>query len=310
MTILQNITTKPNLNEYMEKVFNYHLYRLNNKDNMEKVKEGFRNVIKKDLELRKEKRLKESNYKDIFNLADLSKYEKQKNDIDRFDDKDNKFYKAVMNDINEDINHLVNNRDVNIIEAYEEFNFNYLFHENIGFREANIAKTLNRMGFVLDLDSYAIRDSKISIKFDSTNLIIFNINYSEIYGAEKIKKFKYDFKNGNLRNTTFSLSDTLTSLLELDHLLYSISNNYELNIENIIHNMESESKNILTEINSLINSIIEYQRTVKNKDLKSNDIIDKIISNTSIRKLQLDFETNNEELYEIKPIPKHLKKFS
>ncbi|WRM43417.1 hypothetical protein [Staphylococcus phage LY01] len=301
MTRIEEITTKPDLNSYMSEVFNYHFERIINNNYVENIINDFIDIIEKDIKFRNGS---QGNHKDIFKELDsdgIENIKELKSILSRFENKDNKFIKKIRKDINDKIDYIKNNKDKRIKNVFKS---KYDLPINI----VTNTKAINASVIIPRGNLYKNKGSikNIRVSFSPSNLITFNLHFSEIYGNEKVNKIKRDFRKdySSYNQTPISIMCKILNIDKDEQVLLE----YKFDLDNIYYNMTTDSKNKLNEISDLINSVINYQIQIKNKNLKSTKVIEIIKNNSNMRKLQLDYESNNEGKYEMEPIPRHLKK--
>ncbi|BDE75690.1 hypothetical protein [Staphylococcus phage S6] len=301
MTRIEEITTKPDLNSYMSEVFNYHFERIINNNYVESIADDFNDIIEKDIKFRNGS---QGNHKDIFKELDsdgIKNIKELESILSRFENENNKFIKKIKKDINDKIDHIKNNKDKRIKNKFKsKYNLpTYIVSDN---KIANTSVIIPRG----NLYKNEIGIKNIRVSFSTDNLLTFNLHFSEIYGDEKVNKIKRDFRKdySSYNETPIRIMCKILDIDEDNQVLLE----YKFDLDNIYYNMTTESKNKLNEMSDLINAIINYQIQIKNKNLKSTKVIEIIKNNSIMRKLQLDYETNNENKYEMEPIPRHLKK--
>lgn len=300
MTRIEEITTKPDLNSYMSEVFNYHFERIINNNYVENIADDFIDIIEKDIKFRNGI---QGNHKDIFKELDSDGI---KNIIDletilsRFENENNKFIKKIKKDINDKIDYIKNNKDKRIKNSFKN-KYSLPIHIVSNNKRVNASLIIPRSNLYNENNIKNIR-----VSFSQDNLITFSLYFSEIYGDEKVNKIKRDFRRNysSYNETPISI---MCKILDIDDDKQVLLE-YKFDLDNIYYNMTTESKNKLNEMSDLMNSVINYQIQIKNKNLKSAKVIEIIKNNSIMRKLQLDYESNNENKYEMEPIPKHLKK--
>ncbi|QQM14746.1 hypothetical protein CPT_MarsHill_212 [Staphylococcus phage MarsHill] len=309
MTLLENISTKPEINGYMEKVFNYHLAKIIENNYIDDIKESTIQVINKNLELMSDNKLNESSYRDIFNDPDTHTYEETKELFHNFNNKDNKFYKEINNQIDSKVDEIKNNKYKVILESFTGYN-DFDYDQKYSINKSSIINLFDIS--YLGADRFRRRKSKnCKIKFDPSNLVTLIFNYSEIYSlsTSDVDKIKRDFYSlYKDRDYDDSLIKTFEDIIPLDSYTRNKALSlYGLNLEKIMYNLDSDSKNKLIEVNNVITSIIKYQMYAKDKNNRTDNMISKVKNNSIMRKLQLDYESSNTDKYEIELVPKHLK---
>ncbi|QQO92864.1 hypothetical protein CPT_Madawaska_214 [Staphylococcus phage Madawaska] len=301
MTRIEEITTKPDLNSYMSEVFNYHFERIVNNNYVENIVSDFIDIIEKDIKFRNGS---QGNHKDIFEELDsdgIKNIKELESILSRFENEDNKFIKKIRKDINDKIDHIKNNKDKRIKNTFKS-KHDLPTNVVIDTRVINPSVIIPRSN--LYRNELGVKNIRVS--FSPDNLLTFNLHFSEIYGDEKVNKIKRDFRKdySSYNETPIRIMCKILNIDEDDQVLLE----YKFDLDNIYYNMTTESKNKLNEMSDLINSVINYQIQIKNKNLKSTKVIEIIKNNSIMRKLQLDYESNNENKYEMEPIPRHLKK--
>ncbi|QPI16933.1 hypothetical protein [Staphylococcus phage vB_StaM_SA1] len=306
MTRIEEIKTKPELNKYMTEVFNYHLRRVIDGNYVENIASEFKSMVNKDIEYRKNG-FNNPIHKDIFKDVDVNELEGIKGTreiLKEFKNKDNRYLKEIERELEETSDFIMNNKNLRIDRKFKNY-------EDL----SPITKDAIHNADIIDIIpfNYGLKDAYETLKnvfvtFSPDNQITFNCQFSRIYGEEKIKKSKYNFRS---RGGDF---EDRNDIVILKNILSIPSTNspavldYDFDINNIYYNLSPYSKRTLSELTVLMSSIIFYQKNIKNPNFKSLDVIELIKNNSRIRKLQLDYETNNENKYEIEPVPKHLKK--
>ncbi|QDJ97646.1 hypothetical protein PALS2_021 [Staphylococcus phage PALS_2] len=302
MTRIEEITTKPDLNSYMSEVFNYHFERIINNNYVESIASNFVDIMENDIKFRNEGQM---NHKDIFKELDsdgIKNIKEIESILSRFKNEDNKFIKKIRKDINDKIDYTKNNKDKRIKNVFKsKHNLPTYIIGNIKLVNASVIIPRSNLFYK---NENGIKNIRIS--FSPDNLLTFNLHFSEIYGDEKVNKIKRDFRKdySSYNETPISI---MCKILDIDDEKQVLLE-YKFDLDNIYYNMTTESKNNLNEMSDLMNSVINYQIQIKNKNLKSTKVIEIIKNNSIMRKLQLDYESNNENKYEMEPIPRHLKK--
>lgn len=310
MTIIENFTKKPDINEYMARVFEFHLNNIikeNRKENLiedcQKLFTDYRNKIARgDLEF--------DNFKDIFGDYEfLNLLEDQKLILNRLED--NKIAEDIKKEINEKIDEKVKNKYNSLLKKLDG-KYSYLY-KNLEEIKSDLEKNIELFNafFInapyLDFDKI----SSINLKIDNLNIFTFDISVSrEIYSG-KIFKYKW---NGNEPGVLLkNIKDYRGNVNQLDLFDkvtcgYFVDRNfsgYKIIKENFLHNLDSRSKDFLNRYTDLFEAMIEYQCFIKS-NVKTEQIIDKIKGDNKIRKVQLEFESSEESKYDLIPMPKHL----
>lgn len=302
--IIENIKTKPELNEYMGEVFSYHLNRFINvgKEELifkevERVIDLYNKIIGDDDQLEK------YGIKDILDDAKDDDFEKHYNFINLLEEEfkeDEPISSFLKDKANNDVIKIKNSK-----KEYVKKHFDGSYSFNLSLHKVDLFEPF------FGLSVRNIRSPKcnrIELKFDATNIASFKSRVFEIYGEEKIRKVRWSTDGGLW--TIVKVFKGYTPGEFLMHILgdsHSRLGYYKFNFEKIFESLNHEVQNIIYDLLNVFNSILEYQKYIKESQLRSNLLIDKIKENSNIRKLQLDFESNNTEKYEIQPLPKYLR---